>query len=63
MALAQIDWGSVPDSLGGAGSVLALIFAFYAVRAAHRANVQQGLQLQIRVVAVFCIHSPLNNFI
>ena len=65
MVLAQIDWGSVPDWLGGAGSVMALIFAFYAVRAAHRANVQQGLQLkaleedrtqaQASKVAVWCI--------
>ena len=46
MVLAQVDWGSVPDWFAGTGTLLALIFAFFAVRAAHRTNIQQGLELQ-----------------
>jgi hypothetical protein len=45
--LASVDWGSVPDWLAGIGAILALIFAFFAVLAAHRTTVQQGLQLKV----------------
>jgi len=40
-----VNFGSVPDWLSGAGAILALIFAFFAVRSANITNVQQGLQL------------------
>jgi hypothetical protein len=41
-----VDWGSFPDWLAGIGAIVALLFAFFAVRAAHQTNVQQGKQLQ-----------------
>jgi hypothetical protein len=44
--LTAIDWGSVPDWLSGTGTLLALVFAFLAVRAAHSTNVQQGIELE-----------------
>ena len=47
MSLAQINWGSVPDWLSGLGTILALVFAGLAVRAAHRTNVQQSKQLEM----------------
>ena len=45
MALAAVDWGSVPDWFAGAGALLALLLAFVAVRAAHRTNMRQSNQL------------------
>ncbi|WP_433507999.1 hypothetical protein ACQP04_16990 [Pseudonocardia halophobica] len=46
MQLAQVDWGSVPDWLAGIGSILALTFAYFAVRAAFRANRFQAEQIR-----------------
>jgi hypothetical protein len=43
----MIDWGSFPDWLAGAGSVLALVFAAMAARAAFKASAQQAEQLRI----------------
>lgn len=44
--IAAINWGSVPDWLGGLGATVALVFAFFAVRAAQRTNLQQSQQLE-----------------
>jgi hypothetical protein len=41
----SMDWGSVPDWLAGVGAVTALVFAYFAVRASHQTNIQQGKQL------------------
>lgn len=41
----MVNLGSVPEWLSGVGAILALIFAFLAVRSANKTNVQQGLQL------------------
>jgi hypothetical protein len=40
------DWGSVPDWLAGIGAMLALLFAGWAARSAHKTNVLQGIQLR-----------------
>lgn len=45
MHLNALDYGTVPDWFSGLGATLALLFAFFAVRAAQRTNQQQTIQL------------------
>lgn len=47
----QVDWGSFPDWLSGAGSILALTFAAFAARAAWIANRYQERQVRHLVEA------------